>query len=166
MPSIVTHYGEAYNGSVLGCGTGLYESDNPTIVAVGPELYSEIPCGTLLQICGDGGCIVAQRQDACPGCAPILFDLSEAAFAAVCGAPSGVCAATVSVLQTCGTLDLAWEDRPEPPEAPERRRTPLDDLAEAALLALPQEPPDEPGAPAVVGEDTGAVAGWTCPVPG
>src|SRR5690606_37272122 len=85
MPSLVTHYGEAYNGSILGCGTGYYSSDNPTIVAVGPALYAQIPCGTLLQICGEGGCIVGQRQDACPGCSPVLFDLSESAFAAVCG---------------------------------------------------------------------------------
>src|SRR5690606_9708657 len=68
------------------------------------------------QICGEGGCIVGQRQDACPGCSPVLFDLSESAFAAVCGIPSGVCAATVSVVQACRTVDLAWDDRPAPPK--------------------------------------------------
>ena len=164
MPSLVTHYGEAYNGNVLGCGTGLYSSDNPTIVAVGPERDGEIPCGTLLHICGGGGCIVAQRQDACPGCAPILFDLSESAFSAVCGVPTGVCEATVSVLEACGSLDLAWKDRPEPPQPPARQRTVLDDLAEGALLALHPERFDIPSVPELIGEDTGFSPRWECAV--
>lgn len=134
MHSLVTHYGEQYNGQILGCGNGYYASDNPTIVAVGPEWEGQMPCGTLLQICGAGGCIVAQRQDSCPGCSPILFDLSESAFATVCGVPSGVCNATVSIVQPCDGMDLGWEDRPQ------RERTSLDDLAEAALLASPPSP--------------------------
>ena len=167
MPSLVTHYGEAFNGNVLGCGTGYYSSDNPTIVAVSPALYAQIPCGTLLQICGDGGCIVAQRQDACPGCSPVLFDLSEAAFAAVCGVPSGVCAANVSILQTCSSIDLAWEDRPEPPEEPERIPSALDDLAEAPFLAEAPEPEDEPipgPPPGDTGEDSDPTDDWECHV--
>jgi len=108
MKALVTHYGESYNGQVLGCGYGLYSSDNPTIVAVSPERYGEMPCGTMLQICGDGGCIIATRQDACPGCSGSLFDLSESAFAGVCGVPTGVCSATINVVEVCDTLDLAW----------------------------------------------------------
>jgi hypothetical protein len=153
MPSLVTHYGEAFNGSILGCGTGHYSSDNPTIVAVGPGREGEMPCGTLLQICGYGGCITAQRQDACPGCSPIVFDLSESAFAAVCGQPSGVCEATVSIVETCTTLDLAWEDRPAPePAVWERERTMLDDLSENALLLLPPDLRTAQPAPAAPSE--------------
>jgi hypothetical protein len=138
MPSLVTHYGEAFNGSILGCGTGYYSSDNPTIVAVSPAREGEMPCGTWLEICGYGGCITAQRQDACPGCSASLFDLSESAFAAVCGQPTGVCEATVSIVETCTSVDLAWQDRPlQPPPVWVRERTALDDLSEAALLSLP-----------------------------
>jgi hypothetical protein len=156
MASLVTHYGESFNGSILGCGTGYYSSDNPSIVAVGPARDGEMPCGTLLQICGSGGCITAQRQDACPGCSPILFDLSESAFAAVCGQPSGVCEATVSVMLACESLDLAWEDRPVPPAPPGRQRTALDDIAEGALLVLyPEQPAPAVVAPEAAGEDTG-----------
>jgi hypothetical protein len=117
--ALVTHYGESYNGQVLGCGTGYYDSNNPTIVAVGPALYGQMPCGTLLQICGAGGCIIAKRQDACPGCVASLFDLSESAFAGVCGQPSGVCSATVVIVKTCDALDLGWEDRLNPGESEE-----------------------------------------------
>jgi hypothetical protein len=131
--SLVTHYGESYNGQTLGCGTGLYSSDNPTIVAVSPAREGEMPCGTQLQICGAGGCIIALRQDSCPGCSASLFDLSESAFAAVCGAPSGVCSATVGVVHTCDSMDLSWQERPP------RQREVLDDLAEAPLLVLGAE---------------------------
>jgi hypothetical protein len=157
MPSLVTHYGESFNGSILGCGTGYYSSDNPTIVAVSPAREGEMPCGTLLQICGYGGCITAQRQDACPGCSAILFDLSESAFLAVCGQPTGVCEATVSIVETCTSLSLAWEDRPvQPPPVWERERTALDDLSETALLSLPPDlrvAPPEPEDATASGDD-------------
>ena len=91
-----------------------------------------MPCGTQLQICGNGGCILAQRQDACPGCSASVFDLSESAFMGVCGIDSGVCDATVSVVVTCD-VDLAWEERPAPPVPPPNS---LDELPEAPTLAL------------------------------
>ncbi len=146
MPSLVTHYGESYNGQILGCGNGYYSSDNPTIVAVSPARYGEMPCGTQLQICGAGGCIIAVRQDACPGCSASLFDLSESAFMSVCGVDSGVCDATVSIVVTCDSMDLGWEDRPQP------THTTLDDISDDVLIAHGIAPraqssaPDEPEA--------------------
>lgn len=80
-----THYGESYNGGTLGCGTGYYSSNNPDIVAVSPYRYQEWPCGTVFEICGEGGCIFATRHDACPGCGANHLDLSESGSQAVCG---------------------------------------------------------------------------------
>jgi len=95
-----THYGESYNGRPLGCGTGVYRSDDPAIIAVGPGHYSEIPCGTTLQVClplslpdVDGQrpemsalrCLVGLRVDSCPGCAGDWLDLSEAGLWYLCG---------------------------------------------------------------------------------
>ena len=92
----VTHYGESYQGQSLGCGTGVYRSDDPTIIAVGPARYGEWPCGTHLRICGPAGCIEATRQDACPGCSANVWDLAEAGFGAVCGPEaSGSCEVTI-----------------------------------------------------------------------
>ena len=79
-----THYGAQYNGSPMGCG-GLYQSENMTIVAVDPTHYTDWACGSFLLICGPTGCIVAVRQDSCPGCAPGLVDLSEYGYLATCG---------------------------------------------------------------------------------
>jgi hypothetical protein len=89
-----THYGEAYNGSPLACG-GVYSSGDPSIVAVSLRLQGELPCGAFMQVCGVLGCIVAQRQDTCPGCVRTLIDLSEAGIAAVCGVNTSTCAVTV-----------------------------------------------------------------------
>jgi hypothetical protein len=94
----VTHYGESFNGYGLGCGTGYYSSDNPTIIAVGPAREGEWPCGTPLQVCGPAGCIEAFRQDGCPGCTAYVIDLSEAGIAGVCGVDASVCSATVTRL--------------------------------------------------------------------
>ena len=93
-----TAYGPAYNGQVLGCGTGYYDSNDMTIMAVGPARYREWPCGTNVQVCGPAGCIVATRQDACPGCYANLVDLSEAGNAAVCGSPPHTCRVTLQVV--------------------------------------------------------------------
>lgn len=93
-----THYGESYNGSPLGCGTGDYRSDNPRIVAVSPARYAEWPCGTQFEICGDAGCISAERHDACPGCGADHLDLSESGIAAICG-EVGTCAIRFRVVK-------------------------------------------------------------------
>jgi hypothetical protein len=94
----VTHYGESYNGLKLGCSAETYSSDNASIVAVGPERSAEWPCGTVLRVCGPGGCIVGQRQDGCPGCGSHVIDLSEEGIYLVCGPGSGVCQASVEVI--------------------------------------------------------------------
>jgi hypothetical protein len=102
MPAWITHYGERFNDRLLGCyNYGHYSSADPTIVAVNPTLYETLPCGTLLEICGPGGCMVAARKDSCPECRPDGFDLSEAGFKAVCGDADGVCTASVKVLTVC-----------------------------------------------------------------
>jgi len=88
---IVTHYGVQYNGRPLGCGTGHYASDNPSIAAVGPSRYREWPCGTLIRVCGPTDCVDTVRQDACPGCGPNHIDLSEAGIAVVCGEGASLC---------------------------------------------------------------------------
>jgi len=93
-----THYGESFNGSVLGCGSGYYDSNDRSIVAVGPSRYDEWPCGTPLRVCGPAGCITATRQDSCPGCSENVLDLSEAGNELVCGAPPHTCRATIQVL--------------------------------------------------------------------
>jgi hypothetical protein len=98
----ITHYGERFNDRTVGCWNyGDYSSDDPTIIAVNPTLYDELPCGTLLELCGPGGCMVGARKDSCPGCRPNGFDLSEAGFKRVCGDADGVCTATVEVLTVC-----------------------------------------------------------------
>jgi hypothetical protein len=93
----VTHYGEGFNGQTLGCGTGNYSSDNGGIVAVGPERNQEWPCGTVLRICGPGGCMIGERVDSCPGCDGYHVDLSEEGLYLVCGPGTGVCRASVEV---------------------------------------------------------------------
>ena len=95
-PAIASHYGEGYAGRSLGCGNGVYEPDNPAIIAVGPVHYADVPCGTWLRVCtvisqaavdslavdADSGqvgasaegrlpslrCLVGVRADSCPGC--------------------------------------------------------------------------------------------------
>lgn len=95
-----THYGISYQDQPLGCGTGVYQTDDPSIVAVSPERYRDWPCGTLLRVCGRGGCISAIRQDACPGCAVNQLDLSEYGIDIVCGAPeSSTCDVSIEVMR-------------------------------------------------------------------
>jgi len=96
----VTHYGVQYNGRSMGCrGSGVYSSDDPSIIAVGPSRYREWGCGTMFQVCGAAGCIIGMRRDACPGCGPNHLDLSESGIAAVCGAGAGRCRVQIEVVQ-------------------------------------------------------------------
>jgi hypothetical protein len=104
-----THYGESYQGGVLGCGTGYYDTDNPDIVAVGPSRYAEWPCGTQLRVCGPAGCTIVTRHDSCPGCSPNVLDLSEAGNKLVCGDPPYTCEATIQLIEL---------PQPEPEEEP------------------------------------------------
>jgi len=86
----VTRYADSLEGNSLGCTQyGTYDPDNPLIVAVGPARHFEWPCGTLLQVCGPAGCLIALRADSCPGCGPNHIDMSRAGVIAVCGNPNG-----------------------------------------------------------------------------
>lgn len=88
-----THYGESYNGQRMGCErNSIYNSNDPTILAVGPTRYAEWPCGARLEVTGPTGItIIVTRQDSCPGCAHNVLDLSEAANELVCGSPPHTC---------------------------------------------------------------------------
>jgi hypothetical protein len=97
VQALATHYGPAYQGQPLGCGTGYYSSDDPAIVAVGPSRYGEWFCGQTLRVCGAAGCITGTRQDSCPGCDGSVIDLSEAGIATVCGAGTDVCRVTIEI---------------------------------------------------------------------
>jgi hypothetical protein len=77
----------------MGCG-GVYDTNDTSIVAVGPSYYAAWPCGTPLVVCGAGGCIAGRRVDSCPGCVGRWVDLSEAGIIAVCG-QLGRCEVTV-----------------------------------------------------------------------
>lgn len=102
-----THYGISYQGLPMGCPPvtmpagrpwgNRYETSDPQIVAAGAALAAVAPCGTLLEVCGPAGCIMAYRLDSCPGCDQYgMIDLSEAGIVAVCGS-QGSCSVTVKV---------------------------------------------------------------------
>ena len=98
-----THYGESYNGSPMGCispngSRQYYDSNNPTILAVGPTRYAEWPCGTQLLITGPAGTIQVTRTDSCPGCSHNVIDLSELGNELVCGSPPHTCRVTIQVM--------------------------------------------------------------------
>ncbi len=96
LNGIVTHYGVEFEGLPLGCG-GVYHSDDPAVIAVGPDHY-DWPCGMPLEVCGAAGCIEGERQDSCPGCVPNQLDLSEAGILIVCGPGISICAVTIREL--------------------------------------------------------------------
>jgi hypothetical protein len=95
----VTNYGEAYEDLPLGCpGYGVYHSADATIAASAYDLATgarAFQCGTVLELCGVGGCQVVIVKDACPGCAWNQLDLSEAAKVAVCGDVRNNCAVSI-----------------------------------------------------------------------
>lgn len=98
MFGVVTHYGASYQDQPMGCDGTPYDTNNDTIIAVGPQHYSEWPCGTQLMVCGLAGCTLGVRQDGCPGCGPGHLDLSEAGIARVCGPGSGYCRVTIQTV--------------------------------------------------------------------
>lgn len=83
----VTHYGESFNGLVMGCaGAGRYYSWDVGIAAAPwPVRDSEWPCGTRFLVTGPVGSVAVVRTDSCPGCHSNQLDLSEAGMLAVCG---------------------------------------------------------------------------------
>lgn len=89
-----THYGESYNGLTMGCG-GTYWSTDPYILAVGPAMYAEWPCGTVLRITGPAGSLDIARSDSCPGCSGANIDLSEAGQAIICGQVGSNCRVSI-----------------------------------------------------------------------
>jgi hypothetical protein len=103
----VTPYADYFTGSTLGCnGYGAYDPDNATIIAVGPDHYEDMPCGTQIGLCGVDpttgivtGCIVGVRQDSCPGCETNHFDVSRSAFETLCTAAANRCTVIISRLQ-------------------------------------------------------------------
>lgn len=95
-----TRYGASYNGSPLGCGSGVYSSGNPGILAAPPSKYHEWPCGTPLQVCSGNACIWVTRVDSCPGCGSNHIDLSESGIAILCGyACDRITGLTITVLR-------------------------------------------------------------------
>ena len=86
MDGWATYYGESYNGQPLGCGTGLYRSEDDSIAASAwrPDGSRAYECGARLRITGPGGSHVVTVQDACPGCDWNIIDLSESANRRVC----------------------------------------------------------------------------------
>lgn len=86
----VTHYGISYQGQQMGCvGSGLYDTDNPVIIASSPQ--GQYECGDKIFVAGPAGTLVGYRVDSCPGCPPGHLDLSEAGIAQVCGPGADYC---------------------------------------------------------------------------
>lgn len=73
-----------YNGQTMGCG-GIYDSNNPAIVAVPYALNAAMPCGTPLRITSPYGSLMAFRTDTCPACGSNHIDLSESGLYILCG---------------------------------------------------------------------------------
>ncbi len=104
----VTRYADSLAGLPLGCnGYGVYDSEDPTIIAVGPEHYDDWPCGTRLDIYGidpdtgllTGVVIHGIRKDSCPGCFGNHLDVSRAAFEILCGPNAGRCDVIIAPMQ-------------------------------------------------------------------
>ena len=104
LVGIATYYWDGLTGNRLGCNgydedgepvIWVYDPLDVTIIAVGPDHYEDWPCGTILEVCGSGGCIVGERKDSCPGCAINHLDLSRLGHLLVCGEESGVCEVTI-----------------------------------------------------------------------
>ena len=88
-----TRYADSLEGNSMACG-GAFDQDNQFVVAVSLAYDQAWKCGTQLEICGPGGCIVGVRTDTCPGCPGADIDMSRAGIDAVCGNQTG-CAVTI-----------------------------------------------------------------------
>jgi len=152
---LLTRYGERFNGRKMGCSKlGYYYSDDPTIVAVGYDRHAEMPCGTMLEVCGPTGCHLMMRKDTCGGCSAYMFDLSEAGNALVCGESYGLCNATVTKVVPNENFETPPPEAPPaeapPPEPPAPVATPPDEATLLSyLLTMEQQapPPEAPAAP-------------------
>lgn len=154
IPSSLTRYGERFNGRKMGCSKlGYYSSDDPTIVAVGYDRHAEMPCGTLLEVCGPTGCHLMMRKDTCGGCSAYMFDLSEAGNALVCGESYGLCNATVTKVVPNENVEAPPPESPAPepaPPEPAPDATPPDEATQLSYLLtmeLQAPPPEAPAAP-------------------
>jgi LysM repeat protein len=84
-----TSYADYFTGRMMGCmGAGPYSPTDVSIIAVGPAMHAQFPCGTKIEVCGPKGCLTGVRKDSCPGCLAYHVDLSKAGLAAVCGPTS------------------------------------------------------------------------------
>lgn len=95
-----------------------------------------------MRICGPGGCLIAERQDACPGCGPYHVDLSEQGLDLVCGPGSGVCKASVEAFaaecQVAASRDESAVDSPLQLFAT-LAQTALEDRTASLLTLSPEE---------------------------
>lgn len=81
-----TAYHDSFTNKKMGCtGAGPYLPTDISIIAVGPAMYDQFPCGTKIEVCGPKGCLSGVRKDTCPGCLAYHVDLSRAGLTAVCG---------------------------------------------------------------------------------
>lgn len=86
LKGYASSYADSFTNKPMGCtGAGPYKPTDVTIVAVGPAMYDQFPCGTAIEVCGPKGCLSGVRKDACPGCQSYHVDLSRAGLTAVCG---------------------------------------------------------------------------------
>ena len=86
LKGYASSYSDSFANKPMGCtGAGPYKATDLTIVAVGPAMYNQFPCGTSIEVCGPKGCLTGVRKDACPGCQSYHVDLSRAGLTAVCG---------------------------------------------------------------------------------
>lgn len=85
-----TVYSDSLAGNTMGCG-GIYDPNDPTVVAVSWARNMEWHCGKQLEITGPHGTIIGIRKDTCPGCSENHLDLSRAAFNIVCGPTQANC---------------------------------------------------------------------------
>jgi LysM repeat protein len=86
LKGYASSYADSFANKPMGCtGAGPYKPTDTTIVAVGPAMYDQFPCGTSIEVCGPKGCLTGVRKDACPGCQSYHVDLSRAGLTAVCG---------------------------------------------------------------------------------